>query len=325
MKDEDKTKAELIKELEILREERGKGVFKNITEGKQSKEELKESERKLRNIFENSTNVFYSHTPEGLLTFISPYVEDLLGYTQEEAMTKWTKFVSDNPLNEIAFKYTLKAIETGKRQPPYEMELIKKNGENIWIEAREFPEIRDGKTIAIVGSFTDITQRKKAEEKLKSMARIDSLTGCYTRNYGLELLDRQIKLSQRNKTPLSLAFLDIDYFKDINDNFGHYEGDKVLKKSVELFKSTLRVIDIICRMGGDEFLLIFPDISQKEVSLINNRLQNNLSQLNKTIKKDYSIKFSIGLSEYLPDEPKTLDELLRIADQRMYEDKKKIK
>ena len=325
MKDEDKTREELIKELEILREERGKGVFKNISEYKKAEEDLKESEGKLRNIFENSTNVFYSHTLEGLVTFISPYVEDLLGYTQEEAMIKWTKFVSHNPLNEIAFKYTLKAIETGKRQPPYEMELIKKNGEKIWVEAREFPEIRDGKTIAIVGSFTDITRHKKVEEKLKNMTRIDSLTGCYTRRYGLELLDRQIKLSYRRKSPLSLAFLDIDYFKDINDNFGHYEGDKVLKKSVELFKSTLRVIDIICRMGGDEFLLIFPDISQKEVSLINNRLQNNLSQLNKTIKKDYSIKFSMGFAEYLPDDPKTLDELIRIADRRMYEDKKKIK
>jgi len=167
MKDENKTKAELIKELKALRKEKGKSTINNIHERKQAEEVLKESEGKLRNIFENSTTVFYSHTPEDLLTFISPQVEDVLGYTQEEAMIKWTKFVSDNPLNEIAFKYTLKAIETGKRQPPYEAEFVKKNGEKIWIEVREFPEIKDGQTIAIIGSFTDITERKQAEEVLK--------------------------------------------------------------------------------------------------------------------------------------------------------------
>ena len=122
-----------------------------------------------------------------------------------------------------------------------------------------------------------------------------------------------------------LTFLDIDGFKAINDNFGHHEGDKVLKESVKLFKLTLREIDIICRMGGDEFLLIFPNNSLKKVFLIKSRLQKNLSRLNKTIKKNYSIKFSMGFSEYLPDKPKTLDELIRIADQRMYEEKKKIK
>jgi diguanylate cyclase (GGDEF)-like protein len=174
----------------------------------------------------------------------------------------------------------------------------------------------------MMASFIDITERKKAEKQLKELARIDSLTGCYSRRYGLELLDRQIKLSHRSKSPLLLTFLDVDDFKTINDTFGHDEGDKVLKESVELFKLTLREIDIICRMGGDEFLLIFPDSSLKEVSLIRGRLQKNLSQLNKKIKKDYQIKFSMGFSEYLPDKPKSLDELIHIADQRMYEEKK---
>jgi len=76
-------------------------------------------------------------------------------------------------------------------------------------------------------------------------------------------------------------------------------------------------------MGGDEFLLIFPDSFLKETSLIRGRLEKNLSQLNKRIKKDYQIKFSMGFSEYLPDKPKTLEELIAIADQRMYEEKKK--
>ena len=144
------------------------GIARDVTERKQAEEVLKESEGKLRNIFENSTNLFYSHTPEHVLTYLSPQVEDILGYTQEEAMIRWTKLTSDNPVNEIGFKYTVKAIETGKRQPPYELELVKKNGEKIWVEVREFPEIKDGKTITIIGSLTDITERKQAEENLKN-------------------------------------------------------------------------------------------------------------------------------------------------------------
>ncbi len=168
----------------------------------------------------------------------------------------------------------------------------------------------------------DIKRREKVEGKLKKLVRIDSLTGCYNLGYGLELLDRQIKLSKRNKSSLLLAFLDIDYFKDINDNFGHNEGDKVLKEVTGLFKSTLREIDIICRMGGDEFLLIFPDSSPKEAPLIKERLDKDLIRLNQTLKKPYKIGLSIGLSCYDPDNPQSMDELIRIADKKMYENKK---
>jgi diguanylate cyclase (GGDEF)-like protein len=119
-----------------------------------------------------------------------------------------------------------------------------------------------------------------------------------------------------------LAFLDVDNFKDINDAFSHEEGDKVLKEVVKLLKSALREIDIICRMGGDEFLLIFPDSSLKEAPLIKGRLNKDLTKLNHSLKKPYKIELSVGLSCYDPANPQPMDELIRIADQKMYEDKK---
>jgi diguanylate cyclase (GGDEF)-like protein len=192
---------------------------------------------------------------------------------------------------------------------------------NTYITA--IPVVIDGETIGKIGVYQDITERKKMEKELENLARIDSLTGCYSRGYGLELSERLIKLAHRNKSSLLVTFIDIDALKDINDNYGHKEGDKVLVDSVVLFKSTLREIDIICRMGGDEFLLIFPNSSSKQIRSIKSRLERNLSQLNKSIEKDYQISFSMGFAEFNPDKPKTIEELINIADQRMYEDKKK--
>jgi PAS domain S-box-containing protein len=106
---------------------------------------------------------------------VSPQVKDILGYTQEEVMAYWNNFTSDNPINEIGLHYTLKAIETGKRQPVYNLEMVKKNGEKIWVEVREKPIVEDGKVISIVGSLTDITERMEAIQVKESEARFKNM------------------------------------------------------------------------------------------------------------------------------------------------------
>ncbi|MCD4704090.1 MAG: PAS domain S-box protein [Methanosarcinaceae archaeon] len=128
--------------------------------------ELRKSEEKLRNIFENSTNTFYSHTSNHIITYLSSQVEDLLGYSPEEAMNKWTDLASDDPINEMGFQRTVDAIESGKVQPPYELELVHKNGKKVMVEVREAPVVKNGKTIGIVGALTDITERKQAEDTM---------------------------------------------------------------------------------------------------------------------------------------------------------------
>ncbi|GAG61461.1 unnamed protein product [marine sediment metagenome] len=165
-------------------------------------------------------------------------------------------------------------------------------------------------------------ERKRMEEELKRLAHYDILTGAYNRGYGLELLQRQLKLSKRDKSPLLLAYGDLDNLKDINDEFGHEEGDRAMVQVAKLFKSILREVDIITRMGGDEFLLIFLDSSLNEIPIIRKRLSNELARLNQISKKPYKIGFSTGFSNYDPANPQPMDELIRIADQMMYEEKK---
>ncbi|MBU2646952.1 PAS domain S-box protein [bacterium] len=129
--------------------------------------ERKKVETSLRNIVEHSTNLFYTHTTDHLLTYVSPQCQDMLGYDPEEIKVKWVELASDHPINKIGLVITQKAIETGVRQPAYELELIHKNGNKVWLEIRESPIVVDGKTVSIVGSATDITGQKKVVQSLK--------------------------------------------------------------------------------------------------------------------------------------------------------------
>lgn len=142
---------------------------------------LRESEEKLKIIIENSTNMFYSHTPDHVLTYVSPQVKDILGYEEEEVLVRWTELATDHPVNEQGFERTVKAIETGEVQPPYELQLRHKDGRPVWVEVHEAPVVENGKTVAIVGSLNDITERKAAEKQLREskaflQSTLDGLT-----------------------------------------------------------------------------------------------------------------------------------------------------
>jgi len=142
-------------------------VYTDISERVRTEAELRQSEERLRNIIEHSSNLFYSHTPDHELTYVSPQSSEYFQCEPEEAMVRWTEFVTDNPLNRMGFELTEKAIRTGRRQAPYELELVGKKGRKSIVEIRESPIVENGRTVAIVGSLTDVTERKRAEEALR--------------------------------------------------------------------------------------------------------------------------------------------------------------
>jgi len=130
-------------------------------------ERLRENEEKLRRIVEHSGDMFYSHDPDGLLTYVSPRSREYLGCEPEEAMVSWTEFSPDEPANRAAYEATTRALETGERQPPYEMQLRTSAGRSLWVEVRESPVVKDGAVVAMVGALSDITERKKAQDDLR--------------------------------------------------------------------------------------------------------------------------------------------------------------
>mgnify|MGYP003750313431 CR=1 FL=1 len=146
-------------------------IFNDITDRKRAEEALKESEERLRNIVENSTNVFYSHTPDNRLIYLSPQFETIFGYDPKDRMLLWTETLTDNPVNRKGIESTREAIRTGRHQPTYELELKTKDGRKVWVEVNESPVVRGGRTVMVVGALQDITERKKAEKERVEMER----------------------------------------------------------------------------------------------------------------------------------------------------------
>ena len=140
---------------------------RDVTENRRAKDALRESEERLRTIIEHSNELFYIHDTEHALTYASQTSVDLLGYTPEEMMIKWTELATDNPINQKGMKITEKGIATGKKQAPYLLELTKKDGTSVLLEIDESP-VKDatGKVVAISGAARDVTEQKRTEQSL---------------------------------------------------------------------------------------------------------------------------------------------------------------
>ncbi len=300
-------------------------IIKDITERKEVEEKLRKSQEEFLNLFQNNPEATVHTDENGNILNINTRFIELFGYKLDEVKGKNIDSCLIQPPEKITEVEQFTRRGLAERYINVEAIRKKKDGTLFPVRISGSPLYINGKVEGMIGVYQDISTRKNMEAQLKKLAHIDILTSCYNRRYGLDLLHRQMKISFRYQSPLLLAFLDIDNFKAINDTYGHNEGDWVLKELATIFRSSLREIDIICRMGGDEFLLVFPGSSLKEAPIIKGRLDDKLFQKNQSIEKKYLITYSIGFSEYRPENPISIDELISIADQRMYEDKKNTK
>jgi diguanylate cyclase (GGDEF)-like protein len=165
-------------------------------------------------------------------------------------------------------------------------------------------------------------ERKRAEETIKKLAYHDSLTGLPSRTLFNDRFTMAMAESKRNNKKMALIMLDLDHFKDINDNFGHDAGDELLKEISARLLNTLRKTDTICRMGGDEFAVLITDVSATE--MIDEVAQRIVLAVGKTFTLqgvEQKISASLGIAIY-PEDGETLDILIKHADTAMYEVKK---
>lgn len=168
-----------------------------------------------------------------------------------------------------------------------------------------------------VAMFSGMSQMHYMET-LVHKAMTDPLTGAYSRRSGVEALELQLRLAALGSKPLTIAFFDIDHFKSVNDDFGHDTGDRVLREFVEVLRNGLRRGDILIRWGGEEFLVLLPEMPVDQVVPVLERLRTG----GFGVRPDgQPITASIGIAEQLADHCTRWQELVEIADARMYEAK----
>ena len=178
-------------------------------------------------------------------------------------------------------------------------------------------------TISMLGFFLIVAilldRLKTNLNHERVLARIDYLTGAMNPRSFYELLEIEIERSNRYGHPFTIAYIDMDNFKKINDQFGHLEGDNVLRIFADTMKSNLRKTDAVARLGGDEFVVLLPETDNKAAKQTIEKIKKSISK-NKNLK-DYSTTFSTGVLTY-NNNPPNADEIMKLVDSLMYSVKK---
>ncbi|HLA04608.1 MAG TPA: sensor domain-containing diguanylate cyclase [Syntrophales bacterium] len=284
-------------------------------------EALRESEENFRSLAEQSI-AGIAIIQDKVLKYVNPKFADMFGYSVAECLDNMSSYKVLFPDDrKIVTEQMRKRMAGESPSTIYEVRGVTKNGKIIDIEIYGTPILYNKKPAA-VGAILDISHRKFMERELKALSITDALTGLYNRRGFIALSEQQFKQTERKKDGLTLVFADLDHLKEINDSLGHTVGDEALVEVAEVFKEVFRKMDIIGRVGGDEFAILAPETSLEYSDIINNRLQDQLDIHNAREGRNYTISISVGMAYCDPEKPCSLDELMSRADSLMYGKKK---
>lgn len=165
-----------------------------------------------------------------------------------------------------------------------------------------------------------IAELEIAKERLRQLAITDGLTGLYNHRYFKEFLLRELDRARRHRLQISVAMIDIDFFKLYNDTHGHQAGDEILKQIAGLFSQNIRKIDLAARYGGEEFAVVLLETNKRSGSVVAEKIKNLIEEYpfpNEETQPNGKITVSMGLATF-PDDASNFDELIGFADRRLY-------
>lgn len=187
-----------------------------------------------------------------------------------------------------------------------------------WLETHATPLRNDeGEVTMLLGITRDVTERKNSEERIRYLATYDALTGLPNRSYLEEYFAATLSFSKRHQSTFAILFLDLDHFKDINDTLGHHVGDTLLIETAQRLKSILREEDIISRLGGDEFIIMLPNLHLYGIEQVAKKLLLEMSTPFHLHHHELTLSASIGIAIY-PNDGDSFETLSKNADTAMY-------
>jgi len=293
-------------------------VVRDITDRKQMEFKLKESEDKYRSVVETTDDSIYIVDRDCRYIFINIKHLSRLGISDDSYIGKTYGEYHTAEETRWFTESIQKVIDLGKA---YHYEHTSKRDDNHFLLTLSPIRSGDGEISAVSIISKNITEFKRMQDKLRILSITDDLTGLYNRRGFFSLSEHQLKLAARMKKGLFLFYADIDNLKQVNDKFGHIEGDQVVIKTAEILRESFRTSDIIARIGGDEFVIFPVEAEEGAVDAILGRLETGIRKINLEMNQKYSISLSIGKAYYDPSKPCSIEELLNQADIAMYEGK----
>lgn len=281
-----------------------------------------------RNMLESMYEGIYFVDLERKITFWNKKAEDITGFTANEILGKKCM---DNILNHVDDKGTKlcltgcplhKTIMDGVRRetPIY---LHHKEGHRVKVYVKTTPIYEEGKVVGCVEVFTDdpeISVMAKNVEELKQLALYDQLTGLPNRRYMENYLNNKLKEKKELGIPFALAFLDIDHFRDFNNNYGHEIGDDVLKMVSKTYGNALRRNDVVGRWGGEEFIAVLSGADEQGSTVAGEKIRMLVeNSVLRTGEQELHVTVSIGITPCKEED--SLESLVKRADELMYQSK----
>ena len=281
---------------------------------------LRVSEERHRLLADNAADVIWTMDLDGRLTYISPSVEKLRGYTPTEVLaqtvTDYLKPASAGRAQE-ALRLAREAHRKGEPLPVWrdEQEQPCRDGSTVWTEVRATGMTSaSGAFLCIMGVTRDITERRRLQEEIKAQATRDGLTGVWNRRRLEELGRFEVQRFERYGHPLSVVFMDLDHFKRVNDQAGHGVGDAVLKDFCAAAQGCLRSTDLLGRWGGEEFLVLLPNTVQAHARPLAERIRGAMAA--RVSPEAGQVTASLGVAQCRAGD--TWESLVARADEALY-------
>lgn len=297
-------------------------TVRDVSERQRAIEALRDSEQRWQFALEGARDGVWDWNLVTNEVYFSHQWKAMLGYEDHEisaSLDEWDRRVHPD---DKAGAYADIQKHLSGAAPYYQNEhrVRCKDGSYKWILDRGMIVARDaaGKPTRMIGTHTDMTERKQAEDTIRELSLVDELTGLRNRRGFFVLGELQLSLAQRVGRTAMLYYADVDGLKPINDSFGHEEGDRALTGIAAILRETFRGTDIIARLGGDEFVVLALESPDVDPAVMVARFEEHLGQFNRGAGRRYRLAASMGVAQRGPESSEPLSELLGRADAEMY-------
>ena len=295
-------------------------IARDIGERRRAEEALREKDARIRHLMEANIIGVIFWDVKGTISDANDAFLHLAGYSREDLASGGIRWADMTPPEyRSADERAINELTNTGSCTPYEKEFIRQDGQRIPVLLSS--AMLEGSREQGLSFVLDLSARKEAEEQVRHMADHDALTGLPNRALLKDRMDQAIAGAHRNRSRVAILFIDLDYFKNINDSLGHHIGDVVLQMTAQRLQSCLREGDSVARLGGDEFVLSLPLPSNTDdaarVARVAQKALDVLAQPFNVEGQELHISGSVGISLY-PEDGSDVETLMRTADTAMY-------